>query len=380
PLNKIPGIHILIALWVGYTLLVGPGLYLLLKRFNRRSLAWLAVPAAAILTAMCFNAISPVNRLQAYLSHTVSTLEIIDQNLAELRSSGTILLPRGGSLEVSGTGQMMLDQVRASSGKPVSVFIGDNPRVVFSDVEYGSMRQVYSYGTMQGAGMINGNIYLRDDQVMGRVTNNTQLNLRDCGILIGSSLINLGEIPAGGVKDLDEPLNRSKIVNLQEFYSMGPQPSAMSRESMVISDFSRRKAGSGEIDFIGWSDSPVSQLKVADPSGQGQSSGLTLIRQKMGLEFPKGLFRLPPGFVKCSLSGLGGGYSENPNGLLLHSGSVKITYDLPGTLNAGNFKVTGIEINQSTGKYYYVDIYNQSTSVWERLDPNSKKISGQGAL
>lgn len=384
PMVKSPGIPVLVILWVAYSLALGPGLYLLLRRLNRRDLSWVLVPAGAALTALFFYSMSPVNRLQAYLAHTTATVEIVDYNLAEIRASGAFVLPRGGSLEVSGSGQMVepVNFYSGRRGRPPLVFNdGKESRVVFEGVEYGSMRQVHIQGIQDGVGGIGGSIFFRDHRVMGEISNNTPYNLRDCRLQVGKSLLDLGEIPAGGLKKLDEPFNWALIVNNSGDPSQYGRYPAKIQETRIINDFSAHREVAGEVYFLGWSDSPPDQLKVVRPTGQGKTSGLTLIRQKMDLQFPGGAFRLPEGFIKYTVTGLGGGYGTGPDGrLVVRRGSVQITYDLAGTLRKDKFQVTAINVPRVLDRAAYtVEIYRQDESRWEQVDKSGQRFSGRDA-
>ncbi len=385
PLVKTPGIPVITLLWAAYALAVGPGLYLTLKRLNRRDLAWVLVPAAAVLAALGCYTLSPANGRQAYLAHTTATVEIVDENLAEVRASGTFVLPRGGSLEVAG-GEMLLDPVNFYSGRrgrPAAAYSdGRQSRVVFEGVEYGSMRQVHSYGTLSGVGRVAGRVFFRDDRLTGEIVNRTALDLRDCRILVGKNLMEIGHIPAGGSRRLDEPLNWSVIVDDPgSMYRVDSQSPVKVREARLISSFTARRESAGEVYFLGWSDSAPDYLKVIRPEGQGQSSGLTLVRQKIELDFPAGPFRLPAGFIRYTVRNPAGGYGTGPGAVVIHRGSVQISYDLPKTLNTGSFRVTGIEVPAVPDRAFYtVEIYRQDTQGWDQVDKNGQRYTGADAL
>ncbi|MFZ5648505.1 MAG: hypothetical protein ACOY30_12890 [Bacillota bacterium] len=384
PTMKIPDIWVLVLLWVAYTLAVGPGLYLFLKRFNRRDLAWVLIPSAAVVTGLGLYTISPVNRLQSYIAHTLSAVEIVDETLAEVRSSGTFVLPRGGVLEVRGAREVLLTPVNIYThrGRPVSVYGGDESGVVFSDVEYGSMRQVNSHGILSGAGRLDGFVYFRDDSVIGELKNNTIYNLRDCRLLVGQSLVELGDFPAGSVVQINEILSRSRIIrDAGDLYRFDSQSPARARESRLVAEYTARRSGSGEIHFLGWSDGAVDQIKVIRPSGEGNASGLTLVRQKVDIQFPGGEFKLPAGFIKHTVTSPGGAYKDGPEGLFVHNGSVNITYDLKGTLRTGNFRLTSIEFSQIPGgTVNNMEIYRRDLSKWEQVGAGDYRISGEDAL
>lgn len=391
PMVKIPHILLLVLLWVSYTLAVGPGLHLLLKRLNRRDLAWVLIPAVAVVTGLGLYAISPVNRLQSYIGHTLSAVEIVDGNLAEVRTTGTFVVPRGGILDVQGEGESILTPVNIYThrGRPVSVYGGDVSGVVFSDVEYGSMRQVSSNGIMSGAGIIGGSVYFRSDSVVAEIKNNTIFNLRDCRLLVGPGLVELGDLPAGSEVKISQPLNRTPIVTGPggpPVFNAG-QP-AKAREIRLVSDYAFRKSGAGEIYFLGWSDVPAEKIKVIKPAGQGQTSGLTLVLQKMEPRFPKGEFKLPAGFINSTVTNLSGVHKEGPEGVYVHSGTVKITYDLQKTLKSSNFRVTAIEFPQTPdSSLYTMEIFRHDLSSWDQAgtgrisgEEAQKYVSGQGKV
>jgi len=383
PLARSVAMPVLVALWLAYILVVGPGLFILLRRLRRSDLAWIMVPAVALLTAAGLFTLSPANRMKAYLSQTMSTVEIIDPELAEIASSGVFVLPRGGTLEVGGQEGMLLEPLnrytRGGDGSMRSLS-GASPRVVFTGVEYGSMRQVYSYGTLQGVGTVEGMAFFKEDRLQGRIVNKTSFDLRDCRILVGRNMVELGSISSGATRDLDEPMSRSRIVNEREIYGVGPQVASISRESVLMSSMAEhvsQNKWAGEVVFMGWSDSPVVSLKVLSPSGEGQEGGQTLIRQKLAVKFPEGPFRLPAGFIKNSIMGLGGAYGELPEGLTLHNGSVKVTYDLRETLQTDHFKITAIDLQKAPSEAgYTIELLNRETSGWDGIEGTSSVISG----
>jgi len=389
PMIKIPDISVLIILWILYTLTIGPGAYLVLKRYNRRDLCWLIIPALSLAAGLALFFISPVNRLNAYLAHTMSTVEIVHPNLAEVKTAGTIVLPKGGKLEVRGSGEVLLQPANIYGSRlPAWVFSGNESRIIFNYVEYGSMRQVSAYGTLAGLGMVEGSVYFRDDRVMGEIVNKTPFNLRDCRLLVGSALVELGQIPAGSGKEIDEPLNRSQLVtDPNDLYRTDPRAPVKARETRLIADFTVRREASGEIYFLGWSDSPADNIHVVSSTGQGQASGLTMVRQKMEPLFPPGPFKLPASLIKNTITGIDGGYSWRPDGLNVHRGSVKITYDLNKTLGK-DFRLTGIELPLASDKTnYIVEIFRQDLSQWEHMTGGqkvssdvSKYLSGKGII
>ncbi|XOS92928.1 hypothetical protein ACLMAB_04130 [Brevibacillus laterosporus] len=101
--NHIPGIHVpsasvLFFIWIGYVLLIGPILYVLLKRRDRRDWAWGIIPVSALVVsvgALSFgkNLIAPSDKL-----YTVNQIISIKPDLAIIKSDATVLKRSGEQL------------------------------------------------------------------------------------------------------------------------------------------------------------------------------------------------------------------------------------------------------------------------------------------
>ncbi len=232
----------------------------------------------------------------------------------------------------------------------------EQSRVIFGDVEYGAMRQVYFYGIDTGAGSIDGGVFFLEDRLVGEIINNTPFDLRDCRLVSGKRSIGLGEIASGGTKKIEAMI----MTGAGEPHGVVPQQ-AGPLESRMAGHLSKTGGSPGELIFLGFCDRPTEQFSVVRPAGRGQISGLTMVRQRIDLGFPGGSFRLPPGFIKSTVS------------------SQKVIYDLPGTLNTADFTVTAIEV-PPLPPGHTVEIYRADTNVWEQLDPGGGRFVGGEAL
>lgn len=386
PQLKLPPVPLMMLLWVIYLGIAGPGLYLVLRRYDRRDLAWVLVPGVALITAGGFYLFSPVNRLQGYLSQTLATVDVLGPGLAEVRAAGTVVMPRGGDLLLQGSPDMFVEPMRTYSGvgpkgvEVVNSHQGD--RIRFNSVEYGSMRQVTAYGLWRQSGRLDGKVHFRANHIQGAITNNTNMDLRDCKLLAGGHLIELGGIKKGQTRVLDEALDKWQIVDDPNMMlkQMNPREnqSTQVRERRLMGEMVNREYWQPEgILFMGWGDNSPELFKVLEPGGQGKNYGLLLVRQNIEIQYPNGEFSLPAGIIRPSVNQISGGMQKRPDGLVLHDGKAVLKYDLKDILGERKFTVNRISFPGSNrGNTYSLEIYDLTRKKWVELNQVEPVLKG----
>lgn len=384
PQLKLPPVPLMMAVWVLYLAVAGPGIYLLLKRFDRRDLTWLLVPALALTTAGGFYLFSPVNRVQGYLGQTLTAVDILSRDLAEVRSATTIVMPRGGDLMLQGTADMMVEPVNyfgdGSRQKGTEVINTDRGSdVKFKGVEYGSMRQVASYGLWRKAGHLEGAVYFRKGSILGNVTNRTGMDLRDCKLLAGGHLLELGNIADGQTRNINEELDKWQLMGGPEAVMGGRENSGQDNNirekrllSQMINQDNRRVGG---ILFIGWADSSPELFIVTEPGGAGRNYGLLLLRQTVTVDYPAGEFTLPAGFISPRVGKAEGGLEKRPDGIIIHDGKAVLTYDLADVMKGRKYTVNRIAFPSAAGGgVSIIELYDRTSQSWVELKGGQKEI------
>ncbi|KJS14479.1 MAG: hypothetical protein VR69_17265 [Peptococcaceae bacterium BRH_c4b] len=385
PQLKLPPVPLMMAIWVLYLAVAGPGLYLLLKRFDRRDLNWLLVPALALTTAGGFYLFSPVNRLQGYMAQTLTAVDILGRDLAEVRSAATIVMPRGGNLILQGATDMVVEPVNyfgdSSGQKGTEVVNTDRGSDVrFNGVEYGSMRQVAAYGLWRKAGHLDGSVYFRKGSILGNVTNRAGMDLRDCKLLAGGHLIELGNIAAGQTRRINEELDKWQLMSEPEAVMGGqeyPGQDNNIRErrllSQIINQDNPRMDG---ILFMGWADSSPELFKVTEAGGAGKNYGLLLLRQNISIDYPAGEFTLPAGLLSPRVSQEEGGLENRPDGVIIHDGKAVLTYELADVMKGRKYAVTRIIFPASRGGgVNTIELYDWTSKSWVELKRGQKEIT-----
>ncbi len=390
PQLKLPPVPLVMAIWVLYLAVAGPGIYLLLKRYDRRDLAWLLVPALALATAGGFYLFSPVNRLQGYMAQTLTAVDILSRDLAEVRSAATIVMPRGGDLMLQGASDMMIEPVNylgdSSRRKGTEVINTDRGSDVrFNGVEYGSMRQVAAYGLWRKAGCLDGSVYFRKGSILGNVTNRTGIDLRDCKLLAAGHLIELGNLDDGQARSINEELDKWQLqggpgtVLAGQEYPMQQYPGQDNsvREGRLLSQLiNQDNTEVNGILFMGWADSSPELFKVTEPGGTGRNYGLLLLRQNISIDYPAGEFTLPAGLLSPRVSQQEGGLGNRPDGIIISEGKAVLTYQLTDVMKGRKCTVNCVTFpDTGGGGVNTIEIYDRTSKSWVELKAGQKEIT-----
>jgi hypothetical protein len=194
----------------GYLLLVGPVIYLILRRRDKRDWAWVAVPATALILAGAIMGVGNARIPGDGTLQIVSTINIAGKGVAVAEGAAAAIIPKGGeySFAISdNTYAIPVPRGRLTGAMTVLMKEGGAKTVAFKGVEYWSVRNVVFQSTVANLGQIEGELTLKEGQLIGTLVNNTGLDLTDVMVTAGIKTFSLGEWPQGDIKELRESLN-----------------------------------------------------------------------------------------------------------------------------------------------------------------------------
>ncbi|MFZ5591859.1 MAG: hypothetical protein ACOY81_08665, partial [Bacillota bacterium] len=193
----------LFALWLIYLLLVGPGLYWLLKRRDRTAWMWPAVPALALLTALAIYLANPLTRAGDYRQQTLALVDVQTARERQVHLGTAVFLPRGGRLVLQPGPGFLLWPVFGDGAEDVLIQQRNEEQTIsYSNVPYSSQRRLQGGGYLSGQGQIQATLHFTGDILTGTLTNSTGVDLYDCYLTAGGHRIALGEIKNGQSKQV----------------------------------------------------------------------------------------------------------------------------------------------------------------------------------
>jgi hypothetical protein len=201
PTVNLPNSTPLFLLLALYTILIGPGVALLLRRFDRQALGWLVLPALALVTALLALGIAMSLRADERVVSSVTLLEQVTDEVARARTFSGMVSPRAELVALSTPATTLVRPLRALSGTfgALSGVSGDIAQqqeqfpvpIVPWQLQGALGDSVIDFPTLD--------VQLTFGQaaIQAVVRNTTGRSLRDVVILYGEQLVRIGDMAPG---------------------------------------------------------------------------------------------------------------------------------------------------------------------------------------
>lgn len=385
PQLQLPSIAYLAGVWGLYIIVIAPGLYLLLKRYNRRDWAWIGIPAVAVLTATMIYYCAPLHRLNGPLGQTLAVVEILDENVAEIRSGGSYVSPNRGELLLTDAHQgLIMPEIRYHNGQweqpPVIKYTEQGQEVHFDQVGYWSLRQTSNYKIVDDFGQIKGELKLVRSKITGTLENKTGINLEKCLAVIGDKAIEIGKLPAGSSVNIDADLTGVKPFswehNLENWFL--DQESVNVYEDYIVETkkISSERNEFNAVQLVGFGKNIPGLMQLKHDQAENYSKAM--ITQNIPLTLPEsGEFRLPNGFISAKIIENDGDIEYTPDGFMIYSGRVTMEFNLNLPVQYRQVDVQVVEFsNLVADSNYKVRIFDWSKQQWDDLKPSQKRLTG----
>ena len=245
PSTFIP-LTLLILLFIVYLLFLVPGLYLILKKLDKRERSWWIIPAIAIVSSVAIFAVGAKDRISGTQLNDVSVVSIDEAGKATGYGAFAILTNSGGDYSVTvkpgeinpfsmtayNTGEPQLDFAMVEKGQ-------EQTKITFNDVEYWSIRSAIADIQSLEVGGLTTELQVENGMLVGSVSSSLSVDLEDAYLLTGSKSYELGEIEAGTTKTISIKLQNKEMDNIM----IAPQPTV---SQAVIPGFINSYYGGGQ--------------------------------------------------------------------------------------------------------------------------------------
>lgn|GEM_PF-4780094 len=384
----------------GYLLLVGPAIYLVLRRKDKRDWAWVAVPATALILTGGIMGVGNARIPGDGVLQTISTINIAGKGFAVAQGAAAAIIPKGGeySFAISNNTYAIpipVPRGRLTGDMTVLMKEGGAKTVAFKGVEYWSVRNAVFQSTVSNLGQIEGELTLQEDLLIGTLINNTGLDLTEVMVTAGIKTFSLGEWPKGDIKELRESLNWKQTgYNPALGTNLTPQQERLLHEG---SSFATRDVAVAVADrphpvnekyvgfypaareglvvkITGWTSEDLNFVEVSGL--QMSSSSLNLVTQHLAVDFGgenkvfypwRMINPVYQGSVEYTY------FSPNQSGVILQ-GSIQADFHIGSNLEverlSNNFY--NHPLGEATGA-----IYNWQTKEWDYLKERNLRVITQ---
>ena len=397
PSLEVPSLKTLGLLLFGYALLVGPLMYFVLRRFDRRDWAWVIVPIIAITAAGTVYGIGFAGKGRDYFTNTIAILRLEPgQRVAPVQSWVGVFAPSRSKFTVNVPEPALISPsadpgyygpmpVAASgAGRPImaSVSEGATDSIDLLDWNVWTVRSFAVDEDVEVKGGIKGALTARVENpasglsryvMEGKITNDFDFTLEDVIILAGSAYQRVGDIPAGGTVDVQV----GTVVNSGQqpygqpvFYQIynpggGPSFNQENQRRLQILDAAfayDNGAMPYPITFVGWTKNRLANVGLENR--EGRDHALTLVVTPLTFQQKPGEIVLPPGLAPGRLmeaDNVRGG-PAGPGRYFLEDGSM--TFEIDPSLPGGTQVNSAAVVLSMNGGVPKVEAWNWRSNAW----------------
>jgi len=204
PTLDLPAWWLIGALVCVYVFLVGPLNYFVLRALNRRPLAWVTVPALALVASGGAYGAGVVTKGTSVLANEVSIVHVqAGWDRAYQEAYTGILAPTRGDYQVGIAGsRTMISPIYYTSGNPSDPALGamhvntTTDGITLPGMTAFNLRGFATEGVMASAPKIVTRAQITGGQITGTVQNLSEIHFTDGLVIAGNSCHKLGDLPA----------------------------------------------------------------------------------------------------------------------------------------------------------------------------------------
>lgn len=207
-----------ISLIMIYIIIIGPVLYFILKRKDKREKMWLYIPIISILCSIAFFGFGAKDRILKPQIQQMAMYDIQSDGTLIGTYTNALLSNKGGDFvfetdaNTSAIATNGFNPLTSSNELHRSSYIkktATGAELTLNDLDYWSVQSIIGKTTISDGGKLDINLEVKQGKLTGTIKNALPVNLKDVSVLTGSNTINLGDLAAG------ETINVSEDTSLQ---------------------------------------------------------------------------------------------------------------------------------------------------------------------
>ncbi len=403
-----------------YVVLVGPALYLTLKKFDRRDWAWVLIPTISVVFLLGMYLLGFKSRYHSAVTNTVSLIQAITEtDSASVSSAVGVFNDRRGTLMIAYDEENGIRPPYTQNndyysygysedieGKLVSKYtIADQIIYEQYDVMLWTPLLLYANKTIPFDSSLIKSIYFEDGSLKGTIQNTTPFDLMDAVVIIGTNIIPIGDILSGDTQHVDIPMQGDRIYKRTEDYLDGEfgrtyydnvkdypaDYQEMMRKRNIFENSIRQLfnnfQGRTRFVLLAQNDQIIDYGLVVNEK-EPQKYNQNLIWVESSFEFQPGQeVEIPGGIIWPSyLQNKDVGWQEDLTGIRIHdTGDMEFVFQLPENLDVTEMQLSvesylplriQYNMNQNanieilTNQYAY-SLYNVTTQNWDTIESNT---------
>ncbi|WP_205101737.1 hypothetical protein [Lysinibacillus composti] len=383
----------LIIIVIVYILFIGPILYFILKRLDKREHAWWIIPVISVALSLCMFILGAKDRLVQSQIQQSAFYEVNTDGSLTGHYVETILSNRSGDFTFTTDKNTTAVATRniGGMGGPTTERLHEKSYVeqhasgssiTLQNLKYWSVQSVVGETVIPNAGKMDISLTLKDGKLEGAIKNNFPFKLKDVAIWSGSREYEFGDIEANETLQVSRDLNTSLLLSptISNYAYTYPQ----TKGELLPARLEKLKYGAGGLidgerlpAVIAWADEALVGIEL---DGSADVSPVSFMIQTFEpkVEF-SGEFKLNQDTLEETLEPKTQyGYMDliNPatNEWYLDQGEYDYYVSMPMELNDSVSNWTEIIISNKASNSMKLSIWNVKTSQYEEITENKHAI------
>jgi hypothetical protein len=222
--NAFPTTWLILALLIGYVVILGPVRLLIVHFTRKRTWSWRIVLATIAVFSLLSYGLAIQQKGTSIISSNISVIKLdrpgIPTTNAHVTTFVGVFVPSQGNFQVNIAGNDLVQSIddnnrqsqipgtaSSSSGQTTVTEGQDYTNVTLQGVDIWTMRSLATQHDTQIKGGIFSHLTVQDGQLKGTVTNELPYGLSDAYLLIGAQYVSLGHLAAGQTEPIKLTLN-----------------------------------------------------------------------------------------------------------------------------------------------------------------------------
>ncbi|TQR20167.1 hypothetical protein [Psychrobacillus vulpis] len=388
---------LMIGIVVVYMILVGPLLYILLKRKDKREYAWGIIPLTAVIASAAIFGYGARDRIARPQVQQSSFLYVNEDKSLNGYYAESLLSNKSGEFSFtapSSTTMVAKREMNSFTGQTPNVHEetilekhATNSDLTFRDVGYWSVSSFFGETQLQNVGNFDVDLRVEASKIIGTVKNNFPFALKEVSIWSGSKLIQLGDLQPGeqievnkdlGTVMLTPPTNPYMNTNFGTNISNPDDLITQRKQSLYSSSQMLSQIGTSPA-ITAFAEDNVIPIELKNK--KVEMSALHLIIQPFKAEtIFAGEFVLPATTFTVNVNTNEYGKYMEPvqNSNLewyLDDGEYNVFWKVPDTIPLNKVSWTQLQIANTDRNSQTIEIWNTATKGFEEIDESRFTIT-----
>lgn len=274
-----------------YVVVVGPILYVVLKKFDKREYAWVIIPTLAVVVAVALFGFGAKDRLAKPQTQQVASYIINEDSSLSGTYLTSLLTNRGGKFTFTFDDTTTASAIEAANfGTSMQQAYTKAQQVVFKDARYWSVQQVQGESFIPKLGKFDTALVVSNGRVEGTIKNSFPFEMKGVAIGTGIDRIVLGTIKPGETVQVSEAIPNQFLQSAEvtmDAYQLTPNAANQDVEETLHQAISEAAVAQTQERqtpvIIAWTDEPLVGLTY---EGKAKQKTLNYVAQPFtaGLE------------------------------------------------------------------------------------------------